>query len=89
MFDDQLNQYTVLNIGYGKGFTVKQILSTILKCDDYQHPKIVFDSTKPSMIPVRLVDINAAKSLLGFKASVSMEEGLAKTLKWYRECEIK
>ena len=41
------------------------------------------------MIPVRLVDINAAKSLLGFKASVSMEEGLAKTLKWYRECEIK
>ena len=86
---DELNQYTVLNIGYGKGFTVKQILSTILKCDDYQHPKIVFDSTKPSMIPVRLVDINAAKSLLGFKASVSMEEGLAKTLKWYRECEIK
>lgn len=86
---DKLNQYTVLNIGYGEGFTVKQILSTILKCDDYQNPKIVFDSTKPSMIPVRLVDVKAAKSLIDFEASVNMEEGLAKTIKWYRECEIK
>ena len=86
---DKLNQYTVLNIGYGEGFTVKQILSTILKCDDYKNPKIVFDSTKPSMIPVRLVDVKAAKSLIDFEASVNMEEGLAKTIKWYRECEIK
>ena len=41
------------------------------------------------MIPVRLVDVKAAKSLIDFEASVNMEEGLAKTIKWYRECEIK
>ena len=47
--------------------------------------KIVFDSSKPSMIPIRLIDTTKAETLLGFKAKTGLEEGIKKTIDWYRE----
>jgi nucleoside-diphosphate-sugar epimerase len=36
------------------------------------------------MIPKRLIDPIKAQQLLGFRASTSMEEGLRRTVAWYR-----
>jgi nucleoside-diphosphate-sugar epimerase len=45
----------------------------------------VFNPSRPSAIPVRRVDISKARKLLGFEPSVSLDDGLADAVKWYRE----
>lgn len=81
---DQLDAYTTLNIGLGKGYSVKEILRILLDLEGFSPGKIVFDASKPTMIPVRLVDVSAAARLLGFKAEVDLPEGLGRTMAWYK-----
>ncbi|MCX6702761.1 MAG: hypothetical protein NTW60_02750, partial [Candidatus Wolfebacteria bacterium] len=66
-------------------YSVKQILQIALEEDNYKRAKIVYDSSKPSMIPIRLFDTKKAESLLGFKAKTDIREGIRKTIKWFRE----
>ena len=65
--------------------SVTEILKTLLEIDGHTDAEIVFDPSKPSMIPVRLVDTNKAESILGFRATTGLREGLEKTIRWYRE----
>lgn len=80
----KLNQYSVINIGLGKGHSVRELLSLITELDGYANANIAYDVSKPTMIPVRLVDTAKAESLLGFRASVDIREGLSRTIEWYR-----
>ena len=80
----KLDDYLPLNIGLGKGYSIKQMLKLILKVDGYMDAEIIFNKSKPSMIPVRLVDVSTAKKLIGFKPKTDLREGIAKTIKWYR-----
>lgn len=73
-----------VNIGYGRTVTIKDVVSAILKAAGHGKAKVVFDSSKPTAIPVRMVDTSKAKRLLGFEPSISLEEGLADTVRWYR-----
>jgi GDP-L-fucose synthase len=79
-----LDEYTVLNIGFGESYSVKQVLQTILELEGWEDAEVVFDPSKPTMIPVRRVDVSAAQKLLGFRARVDLREGLRRTLAWYR-----
>jgi GDP-L-fucose synthase len=81
---DRLDRYTTLNIGLGEGASVKDLLRTILEADAYDDAKIVFDASKPTMIPLRLVDVSRARAELGFSARVSLQEGIRRTIEWYR-----
>jgi len=38
---------------------------------------------KPSMIPTRRIDSNKIKSMLGWEATTSLEDGLKKAYDWY------
>ncbi len=82
---EKVERYDVFNIGLGKGYRVKEMLDTILQLDGYTDAKIVFDTTKPTMIPTRLVDVSKAERILGFHATIDLAEGLQKTIAWYRE----
>ena len=82
---DKLEGYRTINIGFGQGYTVKEFVRTLLELDDYTHARICFDPSKPTTIPFRLVDTSQAERELGFKAQVSLKEGLARTLAWYRQ----
>ena len=82
---ETLDHYTAMNIGYGQGFSVKQILAKLLRIDGYENPEIIYDSKKPSMIPVRLVDINHSVSSLKLGSLTAIDEGLERTMKWYRQ----
>lgn len=73
-----------INIATGYPCTVKDVLNVLLKVDNFSDANIVFDASKPTMIPKRLIDISKAKHLLGFDPKVSLEEGLKKTVTWYR-----
>ena len=46
--------------------------------------EIEWDTSKPDGQPRRCLDVSKAEDLLGFKASVGFEEGLERTIKWFR-----
>lgn len=72
-----------INIGYGKAMTIKEIVHTILKAADFSEARIIFNPSKPSAIPFRMVDISKARRVLGFEPMVSLEEGIKDTVDWY------
>jgi GDP-L-fucose synthase len=47
--------------------------------------EIVWDSTKPDGQPRRCLDTSKAEQLFGFRASTAFEEGLRRTIEWYRQ----
>lgn len=74
-----------INIGAGLPISIRQALKAMLKIDNFRNPKIVFNSSKPSMIPVRLINISKAKKILGFTPKTSLNEGIQKTIHWYKQ----
>ncbi len=81
---EKLNAYTALNVASGTSCSVKQILNTILDLENCRDVKVVFDPSKPTMIPVRLVDVSKAEQVLGFRAKTDLRTGLQKTIAWYK-----
>ena len=69
-----------VNLGSGVGVTIKRI--TEILCSLVPNLKIKWDETKPTGDRQRLMDISRAKSL-GFKQTISIEEGIKETLNWY------
>lgn len=76
--------HLAINICSGKGHSVRQILQTLLEVDGYVDADVRYDASKPSTIPVRLMDNSAAAGLLGFEAKTSLPEGFRRTIEWYR-----
>jgi len=74
-----------VNIGYGKTVTIKEVVQLILDTADYKDAKVVFNTSKPTAIPFRMVDTSKAKSTLGFEPEISLEEGLHDTVQWFKQ----
>lgn len=94
-FIDGLLQYTALNkfgetvnIASGKSITIREIVSILEKLEFSQNnlkAEIIFDVSKPSMIPVRLIDISKICSAIDWVPLVDIEAGLLKTIEWYKK----
>src|SRR3989344_2958634 len=81
---EKINKFDQINIGGGKPVTVRQVLKAILNADNFKNPKIVFNSSKPTMIPIRLININKAKKILGFTSKTSIKDGIKRTVDYYK-----
>ena len=77
--------YLAVNIAAGEGHTVKDVIRTLLDLDGFHDADVLFDTTKPQMIPARLIDNSLASQKLGFKPRFTLREGLEQTVAWYRE----
>ncbi len=77
--------YFAVNICSGAGHSVREILEKILSVDGYADAEVCYDPSRPSTIPVRLMDNSLARQMLGFEAHTSLEEGLRRTIDWYRQ----
>ena len=82
---EKIETFDPVNIASGTGYNIKEILRICLEEDGYAGVTVEFDVTKPSMIPVRLIDTAKAERILGFKARTGIREGIRKTLSWYRK----
>lgn len=76
--------HPAFNIGRGRGYSIREILGILLLAEGYE-PEVRYDETKPTLLKKRLVDVEKAFELFGWKAEVSMEDALARTLAWYKE----
>ena len=72
------------NLGYGSTITIGDIVDTILKVTG-KSPKVVYDETKPTTIPFRMVSTERIRTELGFKTKYTFEEGMKETVDWYLE----
>jgi GDP-L-fucose synthase len=82
---EKIESYNPLNIGLGKGYSIKQALQIMLEVDNYTNAKVKYDASRPSMIPIRLIDTTKAETCLGFQAKTGLREGIRKTIEWYRK----
>ncbi len=85
---ERLDGYDPVNIGLGQAFSVREILAMLLELEGYSNAELRFDASKPSMIPVRLIDVDKARTRLGFSPQVDPREGLRRTLAWYRASRV-
>lgn len=81
---EKIDNFEPINIASGQSYTIKDVLKAILEADNYRDAKIVFDASKPTMIPKRLIDNTKAKDILGFEAKTSLMDGIEETVKWYK-----
>lgn len=81
---DKLKGFDVINLASGLPACLRDVLDIITRLDGYEHENVKYDSTKPTMIRKRLIDPTKARLQLGFSAKTSLENGLKKTIEWYR-----
>jgi GDP-L-fucose synthase len=70
-----------INVGTGVDCTIKELTETVASVVGYQG-EIKWDSTKSDGSPRKLMDVSCLERL-GWKAQVSLEEGIASTYKWF------
>ena len=72
-----------VNLGSGTGVKIKDLVDVIVSHLPVK-PKVVWDTSKPAGDSIRLMDTKRAESL-GIKPTVSLEEGVKRTMQWYAE----
>ena len=75
--------FEVLNIGWGIDITIKELAKKIASSTNYKG-NMNWDSSKPNGMLRKCLDVTKASSL-GFKPSITLDEGIKRTIQEYRE----
>ncbi len=78
------NSSDPVNIGSSFEISIKDLTETIARLCDFEGD-VVWDTSKPNGQPRRKLDTTRAKERFGFEAKTDFEEGLMKTIAWYKE----
>jgi GDP-L-fucose synthase len=73
-----------VNLGTGEEIAIGDLARLVRDATGFRGT-IRWDASKPNGQPRRRLDITRAEDLFGFTAKVALEEGLARTVAWYRE----
>lgn len=72
-----------INAGYGSDISIRDLAKLVQKVIGFDGT-LSFDTTKPDGMPMKLLDSSILQGL-GWRPSMSLEEGLKATYKWYLE----
>jgi GDP-L-fucose synthase len=81
---EKYNKPDPVNLGSGFEISVTELASMIIRLTGYKG-KLVWDASKPDGQLRRKFDNIRAEKEFGFKAMTDFEEGLKKTINWYKE----
>jgi len=73
-----------MNLGRGEEISISALAAMIAAKVGFTG-EISWDTTRPNGQPRRRLDVTRAEQLLGFRAETSLDEGLDRTIRWYRE----
>jgi GDP-L-fucose synthase len=73
-----------VNLGSGMEISIKDLMHLIARLTGFEG-KIVWDANKPDGQPRRCLDTSRAEEFFGFCAQTPFEEGLRRTVDWYRQ----
>jgi GDP-L-fucose synthase len=72
-----------VNLGSGYEISIHDLAELIAELTGFEGD-LVWDVTKPNGQPRRALDTTKAEERFGFKAQMPLEEGLKRTVEWYR-----
>jgi nucleoside-diphosphate-sugar epimerase len=81
--EKQQTNYELVNVGYGKAITIKDLVYKIIECSG-KKIAVEHDLSQPHIPTSLSLDISLAKKLFGWQPDTSLEEGIRKTMAWYR-----
>ena len=72
-----------VNLGVGQETTIRELVERICTIVGYRGT-LEWDATKPDGQPRRALDTSRAREAFGFTAGVSFDDGLRRTIDWWR-----
>jgi GDP-L-fucose synthase len=72
-----------VNLGAGFEISIKDLAESIARLTGFQG-RLVWDASKPDGQPRRCLDTTRAERFFGFRARTPFDEGLRRTIEWYR-----
>ena len=73
-----------VNLGSGFEISIRDLLTTIARYTGFTG-RIVWDTSKPNGQPRRALNTDRAAERFGFRATTDFDEGLRRTVEWYRQ----
>ena len=73
-----------INIGRGAEISIRDLAALVKSITGF-NGEIVWDTTKPNGQPRRMLDTSRAAQALGWRAQTEFEDGLRRTVEWYRK----
>ncbi len=81
---EKMDEPIPINLGTQREISIRDLAELIAKLTGFEGG-IRWDSSLPDGQPRRCLDTTRAKELLGWSAQVDLEEGLARTIRWWRD----
>lgn len=80
---EKYNSPQPVNLGSGMEISIKELVELIARLTGF-NGRIVWNTNKPNGQPRRRLNVERAEREFGFKAQINFEEGLRRTIEWYR-----
>jgi GDP-L-fucose synthase len=80
---ERLESGEPVNLGTDFEISIKDLVTQLAGLMNYSGT-IVWDTTKPNGQPRRRLDVSRAREWMNWEAKVSFDDGLARTIAWYR-----
>ncbi len=80
----QEKPFVLVNVGSGAAIKIKDLVSKIIEISG-KPLKILFDKSQPSIDTSLKLNCSKAKSEFSWEPLVSLDAGIKKTIKWYKE----
>lgn len=77
-------KYRLYNCGLGKAVSIRDLVNKIVKASG-KTLKIEHDLTQPTIKTSLFLDCSLAKQELGWEPKVALDDGIARTLDWWRD----
>lgn len=81
--EQRLDTDKPINLGTGKEISIKDLTRLVADLMGYTGD-VVFNGSVSDGQPRRMLDVNRAIEMLGWRASTTFKNGLTKTIDWYR-----
>ena len=73
-----------VNLGSGQEISIKDLVEMVVRLTDF-NGQIVWQTDKPNGQPRRALDVSRAQEYFGWRAQVPFEEGMRRTIEWFKE----
>lgn len=80
---ERYNSSEPVNVGSGEEISIRALADKIAEFVGYRG-ELIWDTTRPNGQPRRVLDVSRARERFGFDARVRLDEGLRRTIEWYR-----
>lgn len=81
---EKYNGEQPVNLGSGFEISIKDLVKMIVRMTGFEG-KLVWQTDKPNGQPRRGLDVTRAREYFGWSAQVPFEEGMRRTIEWFKE----